>query len=283
MESCRPLTISDALGEMKSGDATVFAGGTDLMVRKVWKNKCVFIGSIPELKTVRKTKSGMEIGAAATITELLENPIIPDFMKKVFEQMASPAIRNRATLGGNAGNASPAGDSLPMLYALRAGIVLADLDPAGQVFTRTLPIRDFITGVRKTVIRPEELIVRFLIPADSLGDQSLYYEKKVGARRAEAISKLSFFGRVRRKDGKIEDFAAAFGAVGRTVVTNAEAEELIRGMTMDELSSNREKIMTLYDDVIHPIDDQRSTADYRKTVSMNLLRDFLDLVEKDNS
>ncbi len=134
MESCRPLTISDALGEMKSGDATVFAGGTDLMVRKVWKNKCVFIGSIPELKTVRKTKSGMEIGAAATITELLENPIIPDFMKKVFEQMASPAIRNRATLGGNAGNASPAGDSLPMLYALRAGIVLADLDPAGQVF-----------------------------------------------------------------------------------------------------------------------------------------------------
>ncbi len=209
--------------------------------------------------------------------------------------MASPAIRHMGTIGGNIGNASPAGDTLPVLYVYDCKIVLESLREV-----RTVPIEDFITGPGMTVRRENE-VIREIILCD-LEYKDFYYEK-VGPRRSDAISKLSFIGLYDRNEkGLITDIRLALGSVYETVVRDRELErqlteaikkeearpktDRIIGVNQDIRSSivsiisenSIKEVLTVYEQLIQPIDDQRSMAKYRKKCSMNLLKSFVQMI-----
>lgn len=279
MVSYNPKNLGEALVLLnRHRGATVFAGGTDLMVTRKFSPVVVFVNGLEELRRVGYENSCLKLGAGLTYSELIRMEI-PQIMKDVFSQVASPAIRNRGTIGGNICNASPAGDTLPMWYALEAEVELASADDRGIITRRTVPVKEFIHGVRKTDRKENELLTAVLIPAENLSKDNFFCFEKVGARRSEAISKLSFFGTARVEDGKIVRAEAAFGAVGTTVVSADDPERLWKGLTKEELREKREEITEEYMRGVKPIDDQRSTAAYRREAAENLFRNFEKQVE----
>ena len=168
-------------------------------------------------------------------------------------EVGSPQIQNRGTLGGNVANASPAGDTLPVLAATEAIIVLRSLD--GE---RRVPFASFYTGYRKTAMRADELIVSIEVPAV----EGRQWFRKVGTRAAQAISKVVMAG-VRAPSPRI-----ALGSVAPTVVRVPRTEAVLAcGGSLAEAQA-------VLMDEIQPIDDIRSTAAYRRQVSANLLAQF---------
>ncbi len=264
----RPTTIAEALQLCRNNDIVPYAGGTDWMIGRDDSKTLLFLNGIPQLKEVEEEEEDIYIGAACTYTELLNLNLIPTVLKDAIAGIASPAIRNAGTIGGNICNASPAGDTLPVLYALDAELVISTVDT-----TEVIGIEEFITGPKKTRLQKDELIEQIIIPKKKI---SSYYYKKIGARKADAISKLSFVGLINIENEQIKDLACAFGAVGPTVVRSKELESILIGKTLKEAKEIKEEVMNKYNEIIRPIDDQRSTALYRKKVSLNLLQDFLE-------
>lgn len=270
-----PRTLAEALAIRKADPVIPFAGGTDLMVkRRSWsgtrpsfENPVLFLGEIEELKTIDLGEDYLRIGAAATLTAVLKDKATPEILQRAVLEMASPAIRNAGTLGGNICNASPAADALPPLYALGATVLLQSV--AGS---REIPIAEFITGPGKTVLAEDELLVAIQIP--TTGFDRFYY-RKVGTRKADALSKVSFAGLAKIHGESLEEIRIAIGAVAPRVVWNPEAENLLKGKKVDDLPKLAADVMTIYEKEIRPIDDQRSSADYRRKVAIRLIGDFL--------
>lgn len=278
MVGYNPTELSELLKLLaEHKDATIYAGGTDLMVTRKFQEVVLFINQVKELQKIEKKDGFLVLGAALTYDVLLRSEV-PEMMKRVFETIASPAIRNRGTIGGNICNASPAGDTLPMWYALSALVELQSLNESGEVDVRTIPIQNFILGIRKLDRKPGEVLTAVKIPLSVFEKNTFLYYKKVGARRAEAISKLSIYGMARLDQGRIDQMQAAFGAVGVTVVQPVEMPELTKGLTKTELMDKRKEIIAACMKHVKPIDDQRSTAEYRKTTAERLLDDFIDRV-----
>lgn len=274
-ETLIPKTLKDALKLRAEYRAIPFAGGTDLMVRKKsWAGTLpkfdapvIMIGGLSELKGCDIKNNTLRIGAAETLAVIAANELIPEMLSLALRQMASPGIRNMGTIGGNICNASPAGDTLPPLYALDATVKLQNI-----VGSRELPIAQFITAPGKTVLRDDELLISVNIPLTQFSN--MYY-RKIGTRKADALSKLSFAGLANVKQGGIEDVRIAFGAVAPTVVQSVGAERLLQSINLVDLPALMPQINDIYSRFIRPIEDQRSTADYRKDVCMRLLEDFL--------
>lgn len=275
VKSYIPSTYNEALDILAAGDMTIMAGGTDLMVKKrnwagllpEFKKDMVFISDLKELKYIEKRGGFIHIGSMTTLEFILNNKNTPVLLKKAVHLMASPGIRHIATIGGNIGNASPAGDTLPVLYLLDAKIVLD-----GKDSERMVPIEEFITGPGSTDLRKGELI-REIILNDVEFDE-IYYEK-IGGRKADAISKLSFAAGASFKNNNIEDFRVAFGAVAPVIVRRRELEKKAIGKNREELNVAAASFKEEYKSYINPIDDQRSTAVYRKACCVNLLDKFL--------
>lgn len=278
MVGYNPTELSELLKLLaEHKDATIYAGGTDLMVTRKFQEVVLFINQVKELQKIEKKDGFLVLGAALTYDVLLRSEV-PEMMKRVFETIASPAIRNRGTIGGNICNASPAGDTLPMWYALSALVELQSLNKSGEVSVRTIPIQNFILGIRKLDRKPGEVLTAVKIPLSVFEENTFLYYKKVGARRAEAISKLSIYGMASFVQGRIDQMQVAFGAVGVTVVQPVEMPELTKGLTKAELMGKRKEITDACMKHVKPIDDQRSTAEYRKTTAERLLDDFIDRV-----
>lgn len=275
VEGYTPKDFKEALTLLKDKELIIYAGGTDLMVRyknnssllPKFNSNLLFIGYIDELKSIDDTDDTIIVGAAATLSELLRNDETPEILKTAIRSIASPAIRNIATIGGNICNGSPAGDTLPILYALEAKCRITSLRGS-----REIPIEDFILGPRKIDIKKDELLEKIMIPKINF-DKEVY--EKVGARKASAISKLSFVALKKISDNKIQDIRIAFGAVGPTVVKSKEIEKILIGKEINKINEVIQEVLERYSKLITPIDDQRSTAIYRKTVSLRLLEDFL--------
>ncbi len=260
-------TVEDALAIMRETGAEPVAGGTDWMLNRAADAPAVFIGRIPMLREVKETDVSVEIGACVTYNEIESNPRIPRILREAAASIAAPAIRNRGTIGGNIVNASPAGDMLPVLYMLDASVTLAGPDG-----TRKMPVASFITGVKETKLRRgEELLISVHVPK-LVGFMRF---DKVGARRAQAISKCSMAAAMRVAGERIMHFRAAFGAVGRTVLRVTEIEKELIGKTPEEARAMISKILDAYETVLSPIDDARSTAEYRKEICLNMLEAFL--------
>lgn len=271
----RPKNLGEALKIRGETRAIPMAGGTDLMVhRKRWpglaplfERPLLFIDRLREIATVGSDAENVRIGACCRLSSLFENGEVPGILKTAISQMASPAIRNRATIGGNICNASPAGDTLPILYALDSSVVLESSNGS-----RTLPIDRFITGPGETALRHDELLKEILIPK---GEFNTVSYRKVGTRAASSCAKLSFVGLAQRREKTVEDIRICFGAVAPTVVRSRPIEERLKGKNTGEIETMISEIRGLYSSLIQPIDDQRSNAYYRKTISLRLLDHFL--------
>lgn len=276
VEGYYPKTLMEALYLRRNDpDTLLIAGGTDAMVVKKTAPKTIFINQIPELQEVSKSTETLTIGACAVYSDLLSNPLVPDVLKQAIRKIASPAIRNAGTIGGNLCNASPAGDTLPVLYALSAQIVIASLSNEDEIITKRLPITEFIQGVRKIALASNEMVIALEFPVAAYEGMTKIVYEKVGARQADAISKLSFVGLMKVDDDIIEEIRIAFGSVAITTVRREDLEHNLCNITLPQLQAMKPEILRSYAEYIRPIDDQRSTAVYRKKVCLNLLEDFL--------
>ncbi len=270
-------TLDQTLIQLNKENCAIIAGGTDVMVQH--KNRrgvppkitkpIVFIDHLTELKRVYQNNKDIHIGACCTYSELLENPLIPQSLKNAIKTIAAPAIRNRGTLGGNICNASPAGDTLPLLYVYNAKLLLRSVQG-----DRTVEISDFIQGVRKVQREANEILEEIILPSIVEEGAHIVFEK-VGNRNADAIAKVGFAGYIRINGDRIDDIRFAFGAVGPTMVRSLDIEKKLLGKTVPLAEADIVQVVAAFEKIIKPIDDQRSTALYRKTVALNLVRYFL--------
>jgi len=274
----RPENLTHALEIISKNRTTVLAGGTDLMVKRhrwgkmapLFEFPVTFISHLRELHSIEMDGGVLKIGAACTYSQLLAHSLVPDQWKIVFSQIASPAIRNRGTIGGNICNASPAGDALPLLYALDASVLTRNIDGM-----RECAISDFMRGPGETVIRHDELLCEISVPVQRF---DRFYYRKVGSRRANSCTKVSFTGFAGLGGGKISDIRISFGAVAPTIVRSKEIEELLFGKDRGAIQKIGSEIETRFSRVLQPIDDLRCSRVYRLQVSLNLLRHFLENV-----
>jgi CO/xanthine dehydrogenase FAD-binding subunit len=251
----------DALNMLRDDSALVpLAGCTDLYVAvnfgTLTSSRFIDLWPLAPLRRIAVNGDTLVIGALATYTDIIRSRHVKQrvpMLVHAARQIGGPQIQNRGTIGGNIANASPAGDSLPVLAAADAVIVLKSA--GGE---RRIPFNEFYTGYRVSVRRPDELIVAVEIPRI----QGAQWFRKVGTRAAQAISKIVMAG-VRADRPRI-----AIGSVAPTIVRARQTEAaLANGASIDEASR-------MLGDEIHPIDDVRSTAEYRRIVTMNLLRRF---------
>lgn len=257
----RPRTLRDALGMLRNeGPLTPIAGCTDVYVNLQFgtlsDRRFIDLWPLQELRGISSDRTMLKVGALTTYSAIIESPIVRKrlpMMVSAAREIGGRQIQNRGTLGGNIANASPAGDCLPVLAAADATLVLQSVD--GE---RRVPFTAFYTGYRASVKRADELITAIEIPR-VIGKQ---YWRKVGTRRAQAISKV-MCAAVRGPDVRF-----SLGSVAATVVRLPRTERVLAsGGTLEAAQA------TLRAE-ISPIDDIRSTADYRREVSANLLADF---------
>jgi len=254
----------------------VFAGGTDLMVLleagKLPHRNFLNVWKLPELRGIEVAPESVTIGAATTYTELRNNETLarefPLICQAAFETGAI-ATQNRGTIGGNIANASPAADSPPALLVYDAEIELVSTRGA-----RWRPFHGFYSGYKQMDLRADELIHRIRLPRGQKNWRPHY--RKVGTRRAQAISKVCFAGCARVENGRIADIRLAFGSVAPIVFRAIETERLLRG---EKISSEvgRAAGGRLAQEIA-PIDDMRSTANYRRRVAQNLLVEFIEML-----
>lgn len=261
-----PTTLDEALSLLAQSSLPPVAGATDWMINRPPQTQGIFLRGIPELATVADTDDGTAIGACCTFAQLLADARVPALLRDAVRDIASPAIRNRGTIGGNIANASPAGDTLPALYVLDASLVLRR-----EGSTRTLPIEAFITSVKQTALAPGELITQVVLPRVAAETRF----EKVGARRAQAISKCSFAGLLQREGETVTMLRFAFGAVGRTVIRDRAVEAAFAGRSVSDTLAALPALLDAYRARLSPIDDARSTAAYRKAACLNLLERFM--------
>lgn len=278
----RPDNLEDALRARRDHGAVPLAGATDLYVRfravagtlPSIDKPIVYIGHLPELTRITSVETPLGtnelwIGAAAVYTDIAAHPATPHILKQTIRELAAPALRNIGTLGGNIGNASPAADAVCTLYALHAEVEIAGASGT----RRRVPIREVITGPAGTTLDDDELITAVII---TTGRDRFCYYRKVGTRRANALSKIAFAACGAIEDERLYNLGVAIGAVGPTVVSSTELEETTSGTDLWEYDELRRRLKEGYLDLISPIGDQRSTAAYRRRVVQNLLNDFFD-------
>lgn len=271
-----PRTLDEALALLRDepGVWRPFAGGTDLMVLleagRLEQRKFFSIAHLKELRGVGESGESVTIGALTTYTDVRRSEVVAREFPMLVEaarETGGVAIQNRGTVGGNIANASPAADTPPALLAYGAEVELVS---AGG--TRSVDYSEFHTGYRQTVMRADELIARVRLRRPRAGARHFY--RKVGTRRAQAISKVCFAALAEAGDGGvINEARIALGSVAPTVVRCRETEASLRGRVADG-ESLKEAVSALARDVA-PIDDVRSTARYRVRVAQNLLAEFL--------
>jgi xanthine dehydrogenase FAD-binding subunit len=262
-----PSRLADLWPLLEDG-ATVMAGGTDLLVRRrggpAFDVAC--LEGIASLGAIGEEDGYVRLGAGTTHAVLLRHPLVTGrlpILAKALAMLGSPPIRNMGTLGGNLVTASPAGDSLPPLYALDALVELAS-----RQGTRRTPLTEWIVGPGRVALEPCEIITAVLVPHPDAG--AMQHFEKVGRRNALAIAVVSLAA-VICLDGerRVTQARLAFGSVGPTVVRASRAEAALVGKRLDRatLTLAGERVR----EEIFPIGDVRATADYRREVAGNLL------------
>jgi len=267
-----PKTLAEAREALAQG-ATKVAGATDLLVIDHATGRehesVLNVLGIRELQGIRVEAEQLSIGAASTFTQIRESKETAKhapLLVAAATTIGAAQIQNRATIGGNIANASPAGDSLPALLALGAMIVIS-----GPHEQRMVPYNAFHTGYRKSVLGPDELIERVLIPLPSPAVQVF---RKVGTRAAQAISKVVVgFASDRLDHPVLANVRLAMGSVAAVPVRLHEVEVLIEDNPLTAELADR--AAALVERTIWPIDDVRSTAEYRRHVAGQVVRRLL--------
>lgn len=269
-----PTSFSHALELLarEPGVYKPFAGGTDLMVLleagKLAHKNYINIWNLEELRGIGVSGAEVSIGALTTYTEIKSHPVLREefpMLCRAAGETGGLAIQNRGTLGGNIANASPAADSPPALLVYDAEIEL--VSSAGL---RRVTYHSFHTGYKQMNLQPEELLARICLPRST--QNSKQYYRKVGTRKAQAISKVCFAATANTEGNRLADVRIALGSVAPIPMRCVKTEDELRGRRIDELPELGKAALSRE---IAPIDDIRSTANYRMRVSLNLLADFL--------
>ena len=270
-----PGSLGEALG-LLAGEPGVwqpFAGGTDLMVLlesgKLPHKNYLNIWNLAELRGIEAAENHVTLGALTTYSEIQSNPILRaefPMLCQAASETGGLAIQNRGTLGGIIANASPAADSPPALLAYNAELEL--LSVRGS---RWVPYQSFHTGYKKMIMQPDELLARIRLPR--IWSDLRHYYRKVGTRKAQAISKVCLAATARINQGEVEQVRIALGSVAPVPLRCIKTEDVVRGAVLDENTIERARTELARE--IVPINDIRSTKDYRLRVSLNLLEDFL--------
>jgi CO/xanthine dehydrogenase FAD-binding subunit len=273
----RPKTVSEALGMLAEDEAMPVAGGTnvlvDLRAGKHQPRALVDIARLPGLRGIQRANGHLVIGGGTTISDLLNDPLIAEHapaLKEAAAVFANPLIRNRATVGGNLADASPAADTAPPLLALDAEVELAS-----QSETRRMPLADFLVGVRQTLRRHDELLVAVRFPVPPAGSANHF--QKVGLRKADAISVLSAAVAVTcDAAGRCTAARIALGALAPRPLRATAAESLLVGQRLTPAAIA--EAARLAGEAARPIDDIRGSAGYRRQVTEVIVRRLLDKV-----
>jgi CO/xanthine dehydrogenase FAD-binding subunit len=260
LELRAPRTLRDALRMLRDeAPLTPLAGATDLYVAlnfgTLASSRFLDLWSLDQLRRITLREETLSIGALATYTAIIRSRLVRKrlpMLVRAAREVGGLQIQNRGTLGGNVANASPAGDTLPVLAAANAVVVLRSLD--GE---RRIPFDRFYTGYRQSVRREDELIVAVEVPPVA----GVQWFRKVGTRAAQAISKV-VMAAVRGRECRV-----AIGSVAPTVVRLPRTEQMLE-------TGDVELATRMLREEISPIDDLRSTAEYRRDVAANLLRRF---------
>ncbi len=270
-----PKTLNAALHAIQAGGRNykVLAGGTNLIADlrdgKVSPRLVVDLSGISTLKYIKEEKGTIKIGALATITDLLNSPVIKKRAPVLWQaayNFAGPTVRNRATMGGNLVDASPAADSAIPLLALRAQVKLQSFK--GQ---RTVGLDEFFTGYRKTVLKPGEILTEVRFPVPGRGARQGYC--KLGRRSAMAISVASAAMVIGMKGQACAEACIALGAVAPVPLRAKKAEAFLEGKAVDEALAGKCGELAAAD--AQPIDDLRAPAEYRRRMCEVLVRRIL--------
>ncbi len=248
------------------------AGATDVLLRleagRLKAKRLVSIAELPELCGIRSSATSLHLGAGAYLTDLMADPGFRTELPSAFEaarQFASPQIRNRATLGGNIGNASPAADMVPPLIALGAEATLASKRGA-----RTLPVEELFLGFGKTAIRPDELIREVVVPRRKGSFQAF---AKFGSRGANVISVVNMAMCLELDGDRVARARVAYGSVAPKPYRASKVEAYLTGQVLSERLAAGAKEAVLSD--IAPIDDVRGSKRHKQRLAVNATQDAL--------
>lgn len=252
-----PTTLDEALRMLgEKEDVRILAGGTDVIVLlRAGAISCqhmMDVKLIPELNVFGYTNDGLEIGGAVTCNQLIEADFLDeahDVLRQAAETLANTLLRNRATIIGNLCNASPGGDMIPAALALDARLVAAST--AGQ---REIPLKDFFTGVKKHVLKPDELVVKMIVPRQK-GRGAYLKKRRIRGHDLAQVGVAAFYG----EDGALR---IAAGAVGPTPVLVEDFGTMTAGRLKDE----KEDIIKKVEGAVSPIGDVRSSKEYREAM-----------------
>ncbi len=270
-----PANLDEALHLMadEPGVWKPFAGGTDLMVLleagKLDHRQYLSIQHLPELRGIEATHDHITLGALTTYTRVQADFILREEFPMLCEAASltgGVAIQNRGTIGGNIANASPAADSLPPLL-----VYAAELELVSARGSRWVGYQGFHTGYKTTIMHQDELIKAIRLPrATKEWHQRM---RKVGTRKAQAISKVCFAGMAQLDGKELRDIRLAFGSVAPVPMRALKTEAVMKDRKIDKslIDDSRAQLAA----ELIPIDDMRSTADYRLSVGANLLEEFL--------
>jgi CO/xanthine dehydrogenase FAD-binding subunit len=275
--SASPRSLDEALGLLAGGGGTPWrpvAGGTDLMVQLTGElsdppARVIDLWALDELRGIAHDGDALTIGALTTYSELRRSPLVAELLPALADAAATigaAQIQNRGTIGGNAVNGSPAGDTLPLLLVLDAELVL--VSHRGE---RGVAASAFWPSYRTTARADDELLARIRIPL--VADRQVRF-RKVGTRRAQAISKVVLALAWRTTDGeRWTDVRVALGSVAATPIRATATEGILEGSVVDAATADQAR--AALEAEIHPIDDVRSTASYRRLVAGRVLHRIL--------
>jgi xanthine dehydrogenase small subunit len=266
-----PQSLADAYSLLAEAAHRPIAGGTDVMVQLTGElgpvpDRMVDLWRLDELRGIALEGDSLVLGALTTFADIRRSPLCLEVIPALVDAAATigaAQIQNRATIGGNAMNASPAGDSLPVLLAADAEFVAGSA--RGE---RRIPASAFWVAYRTTAVGPDELLLRVRIPLHELRDVRF---RKVGTRRAQAISKvvMALARREREPGGPWTDVRLALGSVADRPIRAAATEAVLEGAEPSQATADRAADTLARE--LRPIDDVRSTADYRRMVAARVL------------
>ena len=270
----RPRDLEEALvARAAYPEWMVLAGGTDLMVNanhRAAPKGILDLWRLQAICFVRIADASIAIGAGTTWHEVERHPAIRERILPLAlaaREIGALQIQARATLGGNVGTSSPVGDSLPVLLALDA-----ELEVASVRGRRRVAYRDWCTGYRTTQLASDELIVAAHVPVPGATTRTTW--RKVGTRRAQSISKVMGAAAITVDGGVVTEARVALGAVAERPIRIAAVESAVRGLPLADAG---EAARAALRSAIHPIDDVRSTASYRREVAENLVARFFSM------
>jgi len=264
----RPRSLEEALEILaqRPGEARAVAGGTDILVKAKdgAESRAAFfdLTAVPELRGIEERGDHLWIGAGCTHTEMMGSPLVARHVPALPAACAvvgGPQIRNRGTLGGNLANASPAADTVPPLYAADALVETVSISSR-----RDVPVADFFTGPRESLLARDELITGVKVPLRP-GVRGAFL--RLGQRQAQAISKVSVAVAMSFRDGRPDWVRVALGSVAPTVIRARETEKALLAGGYDALRRAKEAVK----EEVKPIDDLRSTREYRREMAAVLL------------